>query len=148
MNAGIVCGVAAPEGEAGITMYMDEKHHYDLAISSVRDGVRLFLRLCVGDLCCVVREYTCPARHGSDSTDAVLNVHATDHAYSFEAVVDGHRYELGEAQTKYLSSEVAGGFTGVMIGLYAQCEQGNCKTPAVFTNFSCDYRNSERGIVQ
>lgn len=31
----------------------------------------------------------------------------------------GTQTEMGFADTRYLSSEVAGGFTGVMIGLYA-----------------------------
>lgn len=34
------------------------------------------------------------------------------------------RTEMGFADTRYLSSEVAGGFTGVMIGLYAVDEAG------------------------
>lgn len=36
----------------------------------------------------------------------------------------GTRTEMGFADTRYLSSEVAGGFTGVMIGLYAVDEAG------------------------
>ena len=41
---------------------------------------------------------------------------------------------LGSGRSKYLSSEVSGGFTGTMLGLYAV---GNCT--AEFTGFSCKY---------
>ena len=41
---------------------------------------------------------------------------------------------LGRAQTRYLSSEVAGGFTGVLIGLYALGDNN-----VNFENFNCKY---------
>ncbi|WP_347916122.1 hypothetical protein, partial [Clostridium saudiense] len=44
----------------------------------------------------------------------------------------------GYAKTRYLSSEVAGGFTGVVIGLYA-CAS-NSFNYAEFTNFKCMYK--------
>ncbi|MBS5307012.1 hypothetical protein PMY56_16420 [Clostridium tertium] len=44
---------------------------------------------------------------------------------------------LGTAKTRYLSSEVAGGFTGVIIGLYAYGE--SCCNYSEFTNFECRY---------
>lgn len=39
--------------------------------------------------------------------------------YRFSVVAEGNEIPLGSAQTKYLSSEVASGFTGVVAGLYA-----------------------------
>jgi alpha-N-arabinofuranosidase len=44
---------------------------------------------------------------------------------------------LGIAKTRYLSSEVAGEFTGVIIGLYAHGE--SCYNYSEFTNFECRY---------
>ena len=48
---------------------------------------------------------------------------------------NGREIFLGDAYTKFLSSEVAGGFTGVVIGLYAV---GN-HNRAEFTNLECTY---------
>lgn len=44
---------------------------------------------------------------------------------------------LGIAKTRYLYSEVAGGFTGVIIGLYTHGE--SCYNYSEFTNFECRY---------
>ena len=43
---------------------------------------------------------------------------------------------LGSGQTKYLTSEVSGGFTGVIAALYAVGEN-----TAVFENFSLEYKS-------
>ena len=57
-------------------------------------------------------------------------IHLLDEPYKALAELDrvcrsgGTRTEMGFADTRYLSSEVAGGFTGVMIGLYAVDEAG------------------------
>ena len=39
--------------------------------------------------------------------------------YTFFAEIAGEKKELGKARTKYLSSEVAGGFTGTVMAMYA-----------------------------
>jgi xylan 1,4-beta-xylosidase len=50
---------------------------------------------------------------------------------------DGDReINLGSVQTKYLSSEVAGGFTGVILGLFSQ---GGSESFNEFTCFECKY---------
>ncbi|MBQ7775623.1 MAG: hypothetical protein IJ379_06855, partial [Lachnospiraceae bacterium] len=48
------------------------------------------------------------------------------------------KHDLGKLQTRYLSSEVACGFTGVMIALYAQSD---VETEAVeFSEFRVEYK--------
>ena len=76
------------------------------------------------------------------STDAeTYSFHAevhsnSDHSdYSRDTVLNNSDYnpiqfDFGTACTKYLSSETAGGFTGVMIGLYAM------DTEEAFAEFS------------
>ena len=66
-----------------------------------------------------------------------LGIEARHFAYTFYAVQDGQTYHLGSGQTKFLSTEVAGNFTGVMFGLYAA---GESRTFSTFTDFSlrCD----------
>ena len=49
----------------------------------------------------------------------ILEVASDRERYRFYAVHRGKIHEMGSAGTKYLSSEVAGGFTGVFMGLYA-----------------------------
>jgi len=45
---------------------------------------------------------------------------------------------LGEGETRYLSTEVASGFTGVYLAMYASGNGAPCKHPADFDWF--DYR--------
>lgn len=104
--------------EAGVTFYMDESQHYDLAKISGGDRRKVILRLHVGDAESIAGELELPEGEGTD-IPAELEVVSTAEKYDFYCYIGGERKFLGSARTKYLSSEVAGGFTGVVMGLYA-----------------------------
>ncbi|WP_234414466.1 hypothetical protein [Paenibacillus sp. CAA11] len=129
-NALISCDVSLTRGEAGITLYMDEHHHYDLALCKDENGYKVIERLNIGDIKTI--------QHAIDLGDhgqATLRIQSNSEQYNFYLHTNGKDIHLGSAQTKYLSSEVAGGFTGVVIGLYAY-GQGSI---AEFAKFKCDY---------
>lgn len=129
-NAEISCEVNLTHGEAGITLYMDENHHYDLAVRETESGYQVIERLNIGDLKSVEYE----ADLGSNN-HATLIIRASHERYSFFIQANDKELLLGTAQTRYLSSEVAGGFTGVLIGLYAYGEGST----AEFSKFKCEY---------
>jgi len=129
-RAEISCDVRLADGEAGITLYMDEHHHYDLAIRKDVAGYKVIQRLNIGDIKSV--EHEVDLESGNHAT---LMIRAAHERYSFFLHVNGEDILLGTAQTRYLSSEVAGGFTGVLIGLYAVGEGAS----AVFSKFKCEY---------
>ncbi|WP_416296502.1 glycoside hydrolase family 43 protein [Paenibacillus illinoisensis] len=129
-NAIISCDVHLTDGEAGITLYMDEHHHYDLAIQKDPEGYKVIERLNIGDIKSVEKEVDLGSLN-----QATLKIRATNNRYTFSLDTQGQEIELGSAHTKYLSSEVAGGFTGVVIGLYAYGEGAH----AEFSQFKCDY---------
>lgn len=129
-NAVITCDVTLTDGEAGITLYMDENHHYDLALRKVGSEYKVARRLNVGDIKSVESEESLGA-----GNQATLIIKANAERYTFLFNSDGKDVVLGTAQTRYLSSEVAGGFTGVLIGLYASGKA----SLATFTNFKCEY---------
>lgn len=118
-------------GEAGISLYMDENHHYDVAVARKEDGfAETISRLNIGDAKCVQNTVILT------ESSVKLMIRADNYCYSFFACGEnGTEIYLGSAQTRYLSSEVAGGFTGVIIGLYAV--KSGCR--AEFTDFSCKY---------
>lgn len=131
-RAVISCEVRLTSGEAGITLYMDENHHYDLAIREHHQGYEVIERLNIGEIKSVEKSI-----HLGQSNRVRLLVKSSPTHYQFYAQVDGEEVLLGSAQSRYLSSEVAGGFTGVVIGLYAT---GNGQEfNAEFTQFSCLY---------
>jgi len=131
-NAAISCDICIIDGEAGITLYMDENQHYDLAIRKFENGYEVIERLNIGDIKSVVK-----AVDLKNTNNASLAIHATNDCYSFFVKTEEKEIHLGTAKTKYLSSEVAGGFTGVIIGLYAYDKSSH--NYAEFTNFKCEY---------
>lgn len=130
--ATISCDVRITGGEAGITLYMDENHHYDLALRKAGDGYSVIERLNIGDIKSVEKVIDL-----KNENFVSLMIRAENEYYHFFLIKDGEEIFLGKAKTKYLSSEVAEGFTGVVIGLYAQGK--TAVGQAEFTNFKCIY---------
>ncbi len=116
------------KGEAGVTVYMCENEHYEVALRESPNGYEAVLRLNIGG----IKHIQTIIPVNSDS--AALRITADNLFYNFYA----NEAHLGSGQTKYLTSEVSGGFTGVVIGLYAV---GN--NTAEFKNFSLDYRDKK-----
>ena len=120
--------VSGENGCGGVTAYMTELEHYDIAVRKNGSGYEAVLKLNIGG---IKHEQTVlPLASG----DAKLIVRADNCQYNFYVSQGGVETFLGSGSAKYLSSEVAGGFTGVVIGLYAV---GNVS--AEFTGFGLNY---------
>ncbi len=129
LSVNVICS----NGEAGITYYMDENHHYDLAITSEKGASKqVILRLCVGELRSIINQVTLP----NHCNHATLKIVSDPLYYSFSCVINGEETSFGKAQTKYLSSEVAGGFTGVIMAMYAEQKEIKPGAWAEFTDFN------------
>lgn len=116
--------------EAGLTVVMDEKHHYEIAV--IGDGTkrRVIVRRTIGKLSAVVAEEVI------GEGNVTLEVTSDKNEYHFKyAVGEEILREIADGEAKYLSSEAAGGFTGVYIGLYATGNGKKNSTPADFDYF-------------
>lgn len=122
-------GLSGNSPEAGITFYLSEEHHYDLAVLCEKNKRRLILRLRIGDATMVVKEIELP-----DDAEVTLKVVSDPAQYHFYGILDGKEILFGSARTKYLSSEVGGGFTGVVMGMYAVNPEEKENRKALFTN--------------
>ncbi len=100
--------LSSVSGEAGITVYSCENEHYDLAVNQNE----VLLRLNIGGARSI--EGSIPV-YGN----AELLIKGDNLAYGFFVKNNGKEILLGKGSSKYLSSEVSGGFTGTIIGLYA-----------------------------
>lgn len=120
--------LSVDDGEAGLSAYMTEQEHYDLGIRKIAEGWEAFVRLRIGECDCILCSE--PLKKG----EATLRLHMEAERYHFFVTADGEERPMSGAQTKYLSSEVATGFTGVVLGLYAVGENR-----AEFTDFCCRY---------
>jgi alpha-N-arabinofuranosidase len=91
-----------------------------------KDGQNVVqLRVRVGSLSYIAAEQVV------NGEELLLKITGTPLEYAFHVgnSKDNTYTELGKLDTRYLSTEVAGGFTGVMIGLYASSngKPGNAK---------------------
>jgi alpha-N-arabinofuranosidase len=111
--------------EAGMTLIQNNTHHYDLLLKKSGKQTIVQLRVHVGSLSYIAAEQTVP------DSKVLFKIEGSPYQYTFYfADPKNQKYtELGRLDTRYLSTEVAGGFTGVMIGLYASSngKQGNGK---------------------
>jgi alpha-N-arabinofuranosidase len=127
MSAGLIFEPATDNEEAGLTVLMNEKHHYDLVITR-RAGQRCALvRRRIGSLSAEVAVMPLASGH------ATLMVEADYNEYVFRCgLTGGEMQTLAAGETRYLSTETAGGFTGVYFGLFASGRGQRSATPALF----------------
>lgn len=95
--------------QAGLTVLIDHRHHYEIAVTLRNNQRVVIVRQRVGDLAVETHQVS------MIDESCVLGIHATPESYAFS--VNGTA--VGSAPARYLSTEVAGGYTGVMFGLYA-----------------------------
>lgn len=116
-------------GEGGVTVYMCENEHYDIAVRKNNGSFEAVLKLNIGG---IKHEQ---AAVSLSSGRAKLIIRANNMQYNFIVSEENSgEHFLGSGSPKYLSSEVSGGFTGVVLGLYAV---GNVS--AEFTKFEVNY---------
>ena len=115
--------------EAGLSIYMDCNHHYDIYIEKRANSYFVCLKFTIGPVSCIKNEVKLYGNR------VKLSSISAPYGYTF-SVFDGEKeVTLGYADSRYLSSEVAGGFTGVFLGLYAQkCAE------AKFTEFKTEHK--------
>ena len=111
------CTVCVRAGEAGITMYMDQDNHYDLYVEKIRDEAYAALRICLANLKVVTRKI--PLKLIDNKVSAKIKIVSDYYNYHFYVVEGDKEAYMGNGLTKYLSSEVCSGFTGVISAFYA-----------------------------
>jgi alpha-N-arabinofuranosidase len=116
-RAALETGSDGPD-EAGLTVLIDHRHRADLIVRR-RNGRRE----------AVLRRRIGPAASegggvGVPDGPVVLEVAVSPRLCRFAVVAGGDRTDVGEHETRYLSTEVAGGYTGAMIGPFAFSADG------------------------
>ncbi|MEH7073436.1 glycoside hydrolase family 43 protein [Neobacillus drentensis] len=116
--------------EAGLTVFMNERFHYEIALG-IREGVRkVFVRRRIGSL------WNVESEHEYGEEGIILTVHADAKNYTFSyQLPGGESIIIGTGECSLLSTEVAGGFTGVYFGLYATGTRQKTSAPAYFDWF-------------
>jgi alpha-N-arabinofuranosidase len=118
--------------EAGLVLRQNENNHYDLVVTYIGGEPHARLRSRIAGTVTTVKE--------ADLADGpvTLIVEASPSSYEFFVSSGGAEpVSLGTLDTAPLSSESAGGFTGVYFGLYATAPSGTV-APADFDWFEIE----------
>lgn len=127
--------------EAGMTLIQNNTHHYDLLLKKSGKQTVVQLRVHVGSLSYIAGEEIVTGNQ------ILLRIKGTPMQYTFYfADPKQQEYkELGRLDTRYLSTEVAGGFTGVMIGLYTSSNGKPSKAKAYYDWFDYETDVNKKG---
>ncbi len=124
----------SPNEETGLSAFMDEHYFSVIGVrGSEKGGREAFLRRRVG-ACLEVDVATAPLRPGA----VTLKIRAERRWYRFGFEQEGKTKWLGWAETHHHSTEIAWGWTGVLLCLHASGNGKPARTPARFHWF--DYR--------
>jgi len=111
----------APGDEAGLTVFLNGGHHQDFGLARRASGVVLQLRRRADDVEHIAAEL--PVTGSMIDLEAWCNPWAIGYFYAdpstATATVPARWTRLAKATTKTLTTEFGGGFTGVMLGVYA-----------------------------
>ena len=102
--------------QTGITAYAAPLNHYDVIVEK-RDG-KLYAKsnIRIGELA------HCDNEVPLNSNKVYLRIISDAAYYYMQVSDDGKSFQtLGKMDFRYVSTEVIGGFTGVMLGVFAQC---------------------------
>jgi xylan 1,4-beta-xylosidase len=116
--------------EAGLTVLMNNRHHYDVFIRQAGGQRRLVLAYTLGRMRHLEKEV--PLAPGP----VQLRVTGTPRTYAFSYAQGSQAFKpLGAADTYLISTETAGGNTGVYLGLYATAANSKAAPAALFDWF-------------
>lgn len=132
--------LCAQDGEeAGLTVFMNNRHHYEAAVVCRGGKRKLIFRRQIGSLEKTECELDCGEAQVTLRLESDLDV------YRFSCQKKGGSWEsLGEGEVQYLTTEVGGHFTGNYIALYSCGNGKQCQAGALFTDFSYEGKNAEK----
>lgn len=100
--------------EAGLTIFANENYHYEIGLRYVNGKTEVFFRKNVGSISVVEKSFD------YEESTIELRILADPEWYKFEIVsANGEGVYLGSGECGLLATEVSGGFTGNVFGLYA-----------------------------
>lgn len=106
--------IAVPaSGRCGLTLFMDWRHRFDLVVEASGAQARAFTRWRIGDVVASGE----PIAFDGHEAEVVLDFSTQRAALS---VLNQNPTILGSADPRYLAPEVAGSWTGLIAGLFAE----------------------------
>ncbi len=122
--------------KSGLTLFMDAYSHYDIVVRQNANGKQeVVVEYRLGELSHT--EKTTPL----SSSKCFLRVSGDENYYTFYYSENNRDYkQLAKMNVRYLSSETAGGFTGIMLGLFAESANTSNKSYGEFFSFEYEQK--------
>jgi alpha-N-arabinofuranosidase len=129
MSAALDFAPVSSAERAGLALRANEDNHYELALSGAAGArqVQLWTR--------VAGHSTLVAARDVADGRVELSIEAHADRYELSVIERGVAERLGTAPTAALSTELAGGFTGVYVGMFASTSAGPSMPAADFDWF-------------
>jgi xylan 1,4-beta-xylosidase len=124
---------SAENEEAGLTIYMDPKYHYEIFKTRRAGQNVIVLRKSVGDM----KEESQSIPLGSGGLQLKIESDAEQYRFYYSEH-DGEWKLLGSGMERLIASEVANVWTGAYLGMYSTGNGQKCTSPADFDWF--DYQ--------
>lgn len=113
-----------PEGgEAGISIYLNYQHHYEIAITMINQKHCLILRRQIGTL----KSIENIVAYDNDTVILQLTGSRAEYTFAYCSSEQDTPVSIGSGETQYLTTEVGGCFTGNFIAIYAVNADVICK---------------------
>jgi len=112
--------------EAGMCIYMNHKHHYEIALTKMEGCQQLIIRRQIGSLWKIEKQIP----YHKNEVELFITADMANYTLGYK---EGNDFiAFGKGETSYLTTEVGGKFTGNYIGLYATGNGRICTEKAVF----------------
>jgi alpha-N-arabinofuranosidase len=116
--------------EAGITALGSNQYHYEIAIRTEGNHRIVFVRFKLGYITNLAAKEEIP------DGPVYLRISGKGLYYSFSYSLDNKNFKtIAKVNNRFLSAEVIGGFTGVVLGMYTTGNGQKSLTPADFDWF-------------
>lgn len=133
INASVEFTPQSDSEEAGLNVRKNENHHYEIFITKRNGKECVVLRQRIGLL---QKETACAELPDNLKKGCVIGIEADLENYTFSYGGSPETMNvLGKGITRYLSSEIAGGFTGAYFAMYSTGNGKDCANSADFDWF-------------
>lgn len=118
--------------EAGLVIYRSPHARYELGVRRHGETREVFVRQTVGGHVSTVTAWALIEMSNPGPLVLQIDAEPTRYRFSFgfPSRVYGAQAPLGEAETRLLATEVTGGFTGTVVGLYARGDFSHPNPPS------------------
>jgi xylan 1,4-beta-xylosidase len=114
---------SAPGISAGLAVFQSEQHWYFIGARRTQDGAEIFLERQSGAEPQTIAKVPFPSKTAEGSLSFRVTADGPSYSFFYDATGEGWRPLREKEDGAMLSTAVAGGFVGVVLGPYARVDR-------------------------